>query len=173
MNTLLALTLFGSVVWFWIITSVFVIICFASDLNKNGYYAFAAFIVLIAAFNFWGDVKAILGFITWTNVGIYLALGLIYATVKTFFAGRKLKEKIKDLPEDRKKDSVYTNTQKEEKKHFISKLESNVTRWWLMWWVSLINWMFTDLFKDFFHLVYSKFRRFFEYVLELGMSSVK
>jgi hypothetical protein len=174
MGTLLALTLFGSVVWFWIVTAVFVFICFASDLNKNGYYAFAAFIALIVVYNFWGDLKAILGFLTWTNVVIYLTIGFIYATVKTFFSGRKLKEKLENLPYERPDNVGYIHeTKKEAKLKFINKLESNVTRWLLMWWVSLINWLFTDLFKDFFHLIYSKFRRFFEYVAELGMNSVK
>ena len=168
-----ALTLFGSVVWFWIFTFVFVFICFVSDLNKNGYFAFAAFIALMVTYHFWGDVKSILEFVTWTNVGIYLTMGLIYATIKTFFSGRKLKEKLKSLPEDRPKIGYVNETKKEAKLKFIDKLESNVTRWWLMWWVSLINWIFTDLFKDFFHFVYSKFKGFFEYVFELGMKSVK
>lgn len=173
MEGLLLLTLFGSVVWFWISVLIFLIICFASDLKENGYYAFGSLVVVSVVYYFYGDIKALLQFLTLTNISIYFGIGIVVAILKTFFAGRKLNKKLKTLPIERDKNvSKYDQlTKAEAKAEFVEKLESNVTRWWFMWPVSLINWLITDLIKDLSHFIYSRFRKFFEFILDLGIKS--
>lgn len=171
-----ALTLFGSAIWFWLTVSLFLVICFASDVNENGFYAFGTLVILTLTYYFWGDVKPLLAVLTFLNVLVYLGVGLIYSTVKTFFAGRKLGKKLQELPS--KEDKAYTpskfysDTKESVKTTFVNDLKGNVFRWWFMWPISLINWLLTDLIKDAWSYLYSKLKSFYDYILELGIKSV-
>jgi hypothetical protein len=53
-HTLMTLTLFGSVVWALIIIGVFIVICFLSDWNENGYVATVSLIIFGFMFFKWG-----------------------------------------------------------------------------------------------------------------------
>lgn len=170
METLLTLTLFGSVFWFWFVTAIFVVICFASDVNKNGYYAFGTLIVLTLAYNLWGDVKNLLPLITWLNVGVYLGVGLIFSTFRTYFSGINLGKKIKSLPVEKDK-NYYGDTKEQAKERHIGELKGNVFRWWFMWPISMLTWLATDLIKDGYGWIYSRLRKFYEFVLDLGIKS--
>ena len=46
-----ALTLFGSAIWFWLTVAVFLVICFVSDINENGFYAFGTLAVLTLTYS--------------------------------------------------------------------------------------------------------------------------
>lgn len=161
---LATLTLFGSVIWFWVSVAVFLTICFASDINKNGFYAFGTLVVFIILFNFWGNIEPILSFLTVKNIFIYLGIGFLVATLRTFVASKKLKKKIKKLPDEKPKEYPYT-TKKEAKNEFIKELEGNVSRWWFMWPISSISF----LIKDGWEFVYSKIKGYFKYIVELGL----
>lgn len=184
-----ALTLFGSAIWFWLTVAIFLVICFASDINKNGFYAFGTLIFLVFFYYFWGDVKPLLAILTFLNVTVYLGIGLLYSTIKTFFSGRKLGKEIQNLPtKEEVKNSprvptkfggsigyggeYYGETKEAVKAQFVNELKGNVFRWWFMWPFSLINWLFTDLIKDTWNYLYSKLKRFYDFVLELGIKSV-
>jgi len=168
MEALFTLTLFGSVIWFWISIILFIGFCFISEKTENGVIAFVCLIIFAILYHFLGDVKAILAFLTLINISIYLVSGLIYSAIKTFFAGRELGKDLKGLPTTGGYDSqAYVKSQ------FIEKLKGNVFRWWFMWPISLINWLLTDLIGDIWSYVYDKIKNFYNYILELGINSIK
>lgn len=159
---------FGSVLWFWIFTSAFVISLFLSDIYENGYFAFGSFLVFLGFMHFKSNID-LLGFIQlyWYTPLIYLGIGLVYAMVRTYFYGRKpythwsfdkdnSPEKLKELKRVKLK----------------SKLKGNVFRWWFLFPISFINWVLSDLLKDFFNAIYSKLRKVFEGILDMGINSV-
>jgi len=175
MEALLALTLFGSVIWFWISVVVFLIICFSSDVEENGFFAFGSLIIVSVLYYFWGDIKILLPMFTLVNIAVYLGVGLLFSTFRTFFAGRELGKEIKDLPKtkaDALKISHSSNSQEYQKERFIDDLKGNVFRWWFMWPVSLITWLVTDLVKEVWDWSYSKVKNFYNYILDLGIKSV-
>ena len=172
-----ALTLFGSAIWFWVFAVTFVIVCFVSETTKNGVLAFGTLVALTILVYFKGSVDPLLEVLTLRNVSIYLALGLFYSMLRTFFEARKLGNRIKDFPET-KKEAKERNlnqyeTKESEKKDFIERLKGNVFRWWFMWFISLITWMLTDIVKDVYDYVYSKLAGVFKWVVDLGVKSVK
>jgi hypothetical protein len=187
MNGLLALTLFGSTILFWLSAIFFLIMCFVAESKENGFIATGTLIVVALLYHFWGDIKPILMFLTVLNVSIYLAIGFGLATVRTFVEGRKLKMRIKNLPIDAKEGAklqdkplygnektreYYGDTQESEIKSFKEELSGNVSRWFLMWPISMTNWMLRNIVREVWDFVYSKLKNFFNYVLELGMKSV-
>lgn len=180
MSALFTLTLFGSIVWFWITAIIFLVVCFASDINKNGIVAFVTLIIIGFLFYFWGDVKSILAFFSLINVSIYLGIGLLFSAFRTFFSGRTLGKKLKNLPsakdlsnnDENKYTKYVSGTKESEKESFIRELKGNVFRWWFMWPISMINWLITDLIKDTWDFVYSKIKGFYNLILELGIKSV-
>lgn len=175
MEALLGLTLFGSVLWFWISVAVFIIICFLSDVNENGFWAFATLVVLGVAYYFRGHVDPLLQVLTLQNILIYLGIGLGFSFLRTFFAGRKLGHEIKDLPktrEDIKAQSHVYDTQKDRRERFLEELKGNIFRWWFMWPVSLITWAVTDIVKDIYDYVYSKMSGLYNWIVDLGMKSI-
>lgn len=171
MEALLALTLFGSVIGFWISVVVFLFICFLSDINESGYFAFGSLIIVSVLYYFWGDIKTLLPMFTLVNISIYLGIGLLFSAFRTFFAGRELGKEIKDLPIDKKSGERYDN-QEYRKEQFVKELKGNVFRWWFMWPISLITWLITDLVKEVWDWTYSKIKNFYNYILDLGIKSV-
>lgn len=176
MGTLLALTLFGSVIWFWAVVAVFIIICFASDVNENGFFAFGTLIILGVLFYFKGNIDPLLEFLSLPNIGSYLGIGLIFSCIRTFFAARVLGHKIKDLPEtkdDATKKGYSSESKEYQKERFINDLKGDVFRWWFMWPISLLTWVATDIVKDVYDWVYSKMSGFYNWIVDLGVNSVK
>ena len=164
MDYLLTLTLFGSVIWFWLSVLIFLIICFASDINKNGYYAFGSLVVVSVVYYFYGDIKEILQFLTLRNILFYFGIGFIIASLRVIVATKKLKKVLKDLPDEKPKDYPYT-TKKDAKKDFIEDLEGNVTRWWFMWPISSISFIIVDVRK----FVYLLSKKYFEFIVEQSL----
>lgn len=89
MEALLGLTLFGSVLWFWISVAVFIVICFLSDVNENGFIAFATLIILGVAYYLKGHIDPLLEILTPQNILIYLGVGLGFSVLRTFFCRKK------------------------------------------------------------------------------------
>lgn len=173
MELLLGLTLFGSVLAFWGLVILFIVICFISDLEKNGIFAFFLFIGLIILYHFKSNFDNLLEFFSFAHVSIYLAIGLIYSGIRTFFKGRELGKKIQFLPQSNDSSKRIYDSKESNRKEFVENLKGNVFRWWFMWPVSLINWLVTDLIKDAWDYIYSKLKRMYNYILELGVKSVK
>lgn len=171
--TLTTLTLFGSVVWFWIIISIFLLICFLSDIYENGFYAFGTLVIISILCTLWGEIDPFLSLFTIKNVLIYLGIGLVFSVIRTYFSGRKLGEVMKVLPEEREKGEWKPETKSEAKAKNIEKLKGSVFRWWFMWIVSLIVWLVKDLIKDLWNYIYSKLKLFYNFILNLGINSIK
>jgi hypothetical protein len=154
-QSLLSLAIFGSFVWFAIITAVLLYLFFLSESEEQGFIAFAAVIAYGVINYFWGNVP--LQHLLDTKLILsYLGLGLIFAIVRTYFFGRELKGMAEKL------DS-----------HYIDKLKGNVFRWWFLFPISLIFWLVSDLFGDLWDYVWDKISNGFEYILKAGFNSKK
>ena len=173
MELLTALLLFGgSIFWTIAIGVVFLIICFASDIEKNGFYAFGSFILLIVTYYLWGDIKTFLSFFTWINITGYLGIGLLYSFLRTFIEGRKLGKRMLKLPHKKEGEHVHY-TKESEKDEYIQDLKGNVFRWWFLWPISLINWILTDIIKDLWDFLYQNIRKIYNRILDIGIKTIK
>lgn len=141
MEDLMPFTLFGSGIAFGIMLVFLFIIFISSDINESGEYAFVSLLIALCLNYFWGNFP-ILNLISFRSIGIYLFVGFIFSIVKTFFKGKKL--------------SV------DDKKYFD--LKEHVFRWWLMFPICLITWVFGDLLKDLYNFVYSKLNKFYLFI---------
>lgn len=151
MEALLAFTIFGSVVWFYIILTIVLIALIASDIQEE----WLAPLVIVGAFilinYFWGNIP-IGKYLTWSNVGIYIGVGFIFSLIRTFFKGKELKREYESL--QTLLSNPYEQSLQEYKSEFA--LKANVFRWWFMFPISIITWLFGSVFKDIWNYVYSK-----------------
>lgn len=169
---LTALTLFGSVIWFWLMFALFIVICFASDIKKNGYYAFGTLIVVSVILYFWGNETFVyFKSVVWNfkNISTYLGVGLLFATIKSFFASRKLAKELKNLPDT--SDDSWVTTKSKRRKEFNEELGENVARWWFMWPISLIIWLYDSLLADVWNFIWKKIKGYFLFIVDLGIKS--
>lgn len=168
-------TLFGSVILFWLVTIALVISFFVSDYLENGYVATTTISIFIFAIWMWSDFD-IFTYTSWIGlfkyIGIYLLIGLIYAIIKSRLFGNKLGSEMSDTNYNKYYKGNDNGTIWTEK-GLRSALKGNVARWWLMWPVSLINWVLTDLLVDAFNLIYSKISGIFITLLNQGIESKK
>jgi hypothetical protein len=166
---LMALTLFGSVIWFWLVLAIFLVFCVLSEVKHNGYIAFGFFVVFLTATYFWGSetFEYFKSVFVWKNVLLYLGFGVLYSVFKTIFMTGKLKKVLKTLPET--STDSWVQTKEKEKRGFIEKLEGNVARWIFMWPISLIVWLFQDLFVDIWNAVWRVVRGFYLYIVDWGL----
>ena len=49
-------TIWGSVVWFWIATALFVLLLFVAEANEQGFAGAFALALYVGIIHFWGDV---------------------------------------------------------------------------------------------------------------------
>lgn len=136
-------SLFGSTVLFYAFLLILLFILFGAELNDSGVAAFLAFTVFVILNYFWGTAP-ILSLFTFKNVGIYITIGFAFSMLRTYFKGRELGD--------------------EQKQYF--NLKSAVFRWWFMWPISLLNWIFGKLLSDLFDWIYSKISSVFEYLFD-------
>lgn len=166
----LSIALFGSFVWWSIITAVLLIILFVYEVKENGYVAFGFVVAYLVVFYFWGNKD--LGFLLdWKLLASYFGIGLLYSIIRTLILGSKKKTEIqehinKDSWIKSKKDAIrYKEGQGRELRRELS---GNVSRWWLMWPISLIVWTLSDLLSDFWNWLWKGFRKVFEAIFALG-----
>jgi len=150
MAELLSLAIFGSFIWFCIITGVFLLLLFISEGIRQGSLAFAATAGFLVVNYYWGNLP-IAAIFNWKLISVYLLLGFIYALIRVYFYGRSQKGKEKDF--------VYYD------------LKGNVFRWWFIWPISLISWLASGLLADIWDWIYDRFEGLFKYFFELGRKS--
>lgn len=133
----LGFTLFGSVVAFWLVTVIMILLLFSYDLDENGWPALASFGVFCVLTYFWSEFN-ILTYATLKNVLIYIGIGFIYAMIRTIIFAKS------------KKGDFYTGEEayRKNREYKLGKLKGNVRRWWFLFPVSLLNWIFSDLIGD-------------------------
>ena len=166
-HTILSLALFGSVVWALVVLTILLVVFFAADIEENGYVATVFFCVACILFYLFGKETwhKFISILSYGNILFYLALGLVHAFMRVYFHGRN--EMIK-VNEDRLKGRSETF------EHTIDKnIKGNVFRWWFLWPVSLINWFIKDMIKDIYNWIYKHMEKIFDYIMTLGIKSVK
>ncbi len=148
-NDFLSLALFGSFVWFCVILACLIAVFFWSENVEHGGIAFVGIVCFLIINHYWGNIP-IRDYISVTSVSIYLGLGLIYSVIRTYYYGRN---------------SKYQDD--------IDYLKGNVFRWWLLFPISLINWLVTDLLSDLWNSIYARLRGMFEYFFNLGKKAAE
>jgi len=169
--TLTALTLFGSVVWTIIISSIFIVILILADLYENGWTATGFFVVFCFLFIMWGNEswnEFVISF-TWLNALLYFTIGLCHSFIRIYFFGRK---KMKSFEADTYVHSNYEENKEAERKYIREKLKGNVFRWWFLWPISMVIWILKDMIKEVYDWMYQKLNKVFNFFLNLGMKSV-
>jgi len=149
---LTALTLFGSFFWMAVLLVVLLIALFASEVEEQGGIAFIGVVTFLVLNYYWGNVP-VMKFISWASVLGYLGVGLLFTIVRVFFYGREMAIK------GNKFDVWY--------------LKNHVFRWWFIWPISLLVWIFSDLLSDLWNFIYERLGHTFEYFMKLGYDSVK
>lgn len=145
MESLITFTLFGSGIAFGIILIALFLAFIASDLSETGEYAVVATLIFIGLNYFWGDFP-LLSILTLKNILLYIFSGFIFSLIRTYFKGKELTES--------------------EKKYF--KLKDHVFRWWLLFPISAINWIFGRLLKDLYNWIYSKISKVYEKLFNIN-----
>jgi hypothetical protein len=158
LDFLTSVTLFGSVIAFWLITLIMIAFLFISESEKNGFIAAIAAFVFGFFFYFKGGGIVILGVSYPLLVG-YFIIGLLFAIIKTFFGGYKYQKKL-----------IEAKAKGDSKSYWPKRdsLKGNVFRWISIWPVSLLHWIFTDLMYDIFSAVWSYVSSFFEMIDKWG-----
>lgn len=136
--------LFGSFIWFWIIFGLLIITLFASDIQEQGYGASFSLTLFLGLNYFWGNLN-ILSFLNYKHILMYLCLGLLYSFIRTYF---------------------YAKKEGEIGRRY---LKENIFRWWFLWPISLINWIFSDLISNLYDLIYSKLNILFNKIFDWGL----
>lgn len=171
----LSIALFGSFVWWSIITAVILLILFVSEVKSqegSGWISLVALIAYFIIFYFWGN-KDIGILLDWKFLLLYLGIGFVYTLIRTYFFGRSSKNKVQENINTSYSGSYNTkesavNYKKREREEFIEKLKVNVFRWWFIWPISLIVWTLSDLVRDVWNWIYANIRKIFEGIFMLG-----
>lgn len=163
---ILGLSLFGSVIWALLVLAFVIVMLFVSDVNENGFIATTFIIIGSIVFYIWGreSFNEIISFFAWYHILAYFGLGLLHAFIRVFFYGRKV---MVDFNETK-----YPGDQLS-LKYKRSKIKENVFRWWFLWPVSLLVWIVQDIVRDVYNYCYDKLENLFNWIMELGVKSVK
>lgn len=154
MQDLLSLSIFGGFVGFVAVTVVLIFLFFYAEYQEQGIIALVAFLAYFLVNHYWGNVP-IINLFSIKTVSIYLATGLVYAVIKTYFYGREIA--INGL----------------DPKYSLDGLKGNVFRWWFIWPVSLISWLVSGLLKELFGLIWDNISKSFSEILYSGYKSKK
>lgn len=185
MGMLLAATLFGSIAWLVVFTSVLVTLLFVSEGLGNGFLAFWASVVYVGFILLWGSIDpGLYGFLLgWEAPAAYLLAGLVFATVRTFVHGMVCKKEfLESYSGPYERDGELSQAEREKHRQessddarnsMVDELKGNVSRWWFIWPVSLVYWVLTDLMKDMWDWLYLRIGRIYRRVAESGFDSVK
>lgn len=159
--------LWGSALYFWGATLLFIFILFVSEVKEDGLIGLIAFAVFVGITKFFSTFD-ILSIITLKLILLYLGIGLGHSLLRTYLYGRKRGVE--------KKGKTFSDSYPTEK-HFdddtVSKLKENVFRWWFLFPVSLLTWIFSDLLSDIYTFLYNRLKTVFVGILNAGQNSVK
>jgi len=174
LETFLSIAVFGSFIWWLIITTVLLIFLFTSEIEGNNIIPFFSIILYFVILYFWSN-KDIDILFNWINIISYIGIGLLYAIIKTYFLGNKVKKDIKKYLSEEKSWIKNDDDAKKYKNNTINDfktgLKDNIFRWWLFWPISLIVWLFKDLIKDIWNFIYKYTHKLFEKIFMLGIGN--
>jgi hypothetical protein len=144
-----SLVLFGSQIGFIIALVALFIAFIVADVYENGYSATICALVFVGLNYFWGNLVW-LSIFTWTTVGSYLFVGFLFSLVRTYFKGKEFNVTQKNGVGD----VNFYNSRGETKASF--ELKENVFRWWFLFPISALTWVFGHLFVDLWNFIYAK-----------------
>ena len=170
LNSLPQIFLFGSVLYFYLLTIFLLIIFFFADVHESGFHAFGAFLIFLGLTYFWGTFEP-LGYLSWINVGAYFGIGFLYSLIRTFFYGRKSLKY--DGVISKPTDEDITNNLKYRIEDRKSHLKNNVFRWWFLFPISFIDWVLSDLVKDVYNWLYKQLHKLYESILDAGLKGAE
>lgn len=195
-DLLLGLTLFGHFAWFAIIIIAWLIGLFWSEYEKQGWFATAFTAILITIFYFDSSTQ-LFNYFSWGALGIYIASGFIYSLIKTFLFARKeqtkflkmeakwgiqLEKYVKSAKKQNSKmseDDIKSHRESLERnrssydKYEKESVSKHVFRWWFLWPISLISWIFTDLVKDIYDFMWRYLKGFYNRIVTFAEGTVK
>lgn len=164
MTELLTFTLFGSVIAFWSVVLLFVVIAFISENYKQGIPMFFITIGLVIAHQYKSNFN-VLQYFDLANILIYLGIGFVFSLIRTYFyANRKKRKALKNYHNDENLNKKLEALKEDVK----SDLKGNVFRWWFMWPASAIYWLVSDLIRDLWNSFYDKISKLFTGLVNLG-----
>ncbi len=145
MDTLLEFTLFGATVWLVLVTLTILTLLFVSESYNQGFVATAVFIIYVGLLYKWGSTGHIdiSGMLTWLNLLYYLIIGFLFALLRTYLYGVKEKRKYK-----KESNYAYNDNLKKFKDSLLTSLQGKVSRWWFMWPISALHYMFGTWLRD-------------------------
>lgn len=155
------LILFGSGISFGIAAAILFIAFILSDIYENGYSATISLLVFIGLNYFFGNLLWLSVF-TWMNVGAYLFIGFLFSLVRTYFKGKEFN--VEDKDGAGAGNIRYYNSKRENKKDF--ELKDNVFRWWFLFPISALTWIFGHLFVDLWNFLYSKVEKMYDWLFD-------
>ena len=158
MLDLIPFALFGSGVWFGIITVLFLILLLVSDYNQSGLAATIFFCVFIGLNFFWGTLP-LEDYFSFRNISIYLFIGLVFSMLRTYLRGKELKRNGK--------------TAKNYYSFFQTEMRDDVFRWIFLFPFSMINWFFGSFISDAWKFTYTKVGFLYERILNIGIGDTK
>ena len=158
LNLLPQFILLGSIWWFITSVVIFFMFLFIAESKENGFIAFFGFLIFSIVNYYWGDFN-VLAYFSWANIGAYFGIGLVYALFKTYVYAKK--QRAKSLTDEH-------TSYKYKRERAIEDLKGNVFRWWFIWPISLVYWIFSDLFRDIWAFLWGKVSIFFTSIFDWG-----
>lgn len=146
---ILGFTLFGSIFAFYLSLIVLFLILIISEIEGQGISATFAFIVFVISNYLWGNLPLV-DIFSFQNIAMYLGIGFVFAIIRTYFKGRELDKKDRENYE----------------------LKEAIFRWWFLFPISIINWVFGKLLKDLYNFIYSKVEKFFIFIFNAQKDNV-
>lgn len=161
LSVLFAITLFGYSWLFILAIIIFLFFLFVSEVEGEGGISLTALVVLSVLLFWKGDgytETPINDYLTWGNLFIYLALGLVYSLFRIYLLSRNYK-----ITSTQTRESALSDI-----KYYALR---NFTRWILQFPISLISFVFTDVLSHLKERVTQLFSGVIDSILNLGLKS--
>lgn len=158
MENLIPFTLFNSATIFAIVVAVLIAIFIYSDVEEQGYVAFIILVIFSLVNWKWGTMP-FFSYFTLLNVSIYLVTGFLFSIIRTYFKGKELTREDEELKIE------FPNTRDSKKANF--NLKDHVFRWWFMWPISALTWIFGRLLKDLYDYLYDSLEALYKKIFNL------
>jgi len=152
------LVLFDSSIGFGIVLAMLFMAFILADIFENGYSAIVCVLIFIGLNYFWGNFVW-LSIFTWFNVGSYLFIGFLFSLLRTYFKGKEFNKHTGLFDKDGEKNKLYDKNGNC-KDGF--ELKDNIFRWWFLFPISALNWVFGNLLVNLWDLIYSKVNKLYE-----------
>jgi len=158
-----SLLLFGSSLCFSLSLLALFIAFILADIYENGYSATVCAGIFIGLNYFWGGF-AWLSIFTWASVGSYLFAGFLFSLIRTYFKGKEFKESRESYSRGTEEKELKTGYDSYGNSKESFDLKGNVFRWWFLFPISALTWIFGHLFVDLWNLVYSKVEKMYQFL---------